>query len=91
MGIWTYSILENFCMFNFLSKENSILIDLETKKKIIKKNNGFISPDKRPSWCKKTNKKLVPSIKCFRNECPFYAYAEAEKKCYKILGKGMKK
>lgn len=91
MGIWTHIHLEAFCMFSHNSKKKLETINLKTNKKRIIENNHYISKDKRPSWCKKFNRRFLPQYRCFSCKCPFFAHVNADKKDYKIFDKAYDK
>lgn len=51
--------------------------------------------EKRPSWCRKENRKRIPQFRCLydRNNkrCPFFAMVNVTKKEYKMFFEGWEK
>lgn len=92
MGSWTFTIIENYCMYSTASKRIWKCTDTEGNKTNVR-NKGYIPRWKRPVWCRKNNRKLLPKTRCgpFGCSCKFYASAEATPKIYKILDDGMRK
>jgi hypothetical protein len=94
MSAWTYTILENYCCFSWMSKAEHECLDEKGKTEVYK-NKSFLLPKLRPKWCVKHNRKRLPSFKCMSygkndEKCPFFGYCEAGKKEYRVLEKGMR-
>ena len=102
MGVWTHTLIENFCLYRGLSKKIDKSCSMDEMKKSFdnknykikwntKKNEHYISPNKRPSWCKKHNKDFIPRFNCLCDEkngkCPFFAYTNADEKDYRLFNK----
>ena len=91
MGSWTYSIIENYCIYKIASKKVWKCVDTKGNKSNIR-NKGYTSSKNRPAWCRKINRKLLPRTRCgpFGCNCKFYAGIEASPKAYKLLEDGVK-
>lgn len=103
---WTYTILESFCGYRWMTKKEYELYKIDTTtsktkiktKKTSKKiyNSRYTPPSKRPAWCRKHNKGRTPQFRCLSDDktekkCPFYTFTEADKPDYKVLEEGMNK
>ena len=86
MGSWTHIHLEAYCMFGHASSRRWRTVDLKGNTSI-QKNKNYIPKNKRPSWCKKQNKKRIPQYRCLAIKCPFFAFCNANKKDYKLFDK----
>ena len=88
MKAWCYIILEGYCSFRTLSEKEHKGRTVESfelmkfGKVCTIENKNYISKEKRPKWCRAYNKKRIPQYKCFRSDCPFFSYTDAEKKVY---------
>lgn len=87
MKVWSPIVIEGYCLFDYLSKKSHIFYSLDDvfkkdKKPLKRQNKDYISPTKRPKWCKKDNKELIPKFKCLSDDsedkCPFFGYCEFE-------------
>ena len=78
-------------MFSHSSKKKWNTVEWKTNKERIIENKNYISRNKRPPWCKKFNKKFIPRYRCLACKCPFFAYADADIKDYKIFDKAYDK
>lgn len=94
MSVWANIILEGFCMFKTMSKKYWKLTPIsfdgkepKTEPVQLQLNEHYISPNKRLSWCKKYNKERIPNYKCLKDNCPFFAYSNGQKKLYNFMRK----
>lgn len=91
MGCWTHIHLEAYCTLEYDNKKEFHSVGLDGKKYKVMKNKNYIPANKRPSWCKKQNKKRIPQYRCLVLKCPFFAYCNSDVKDYKIFDKAYNK
>ena len=86
MSSWTHTIIESYCMYKSMSKQiwtgyswkdTKDMLNKPKAKPTRMKNPGYIPKEKRPVWCKRHKKKLLPQYKCLEKSCPFFAYTDA--------------
>jgi len=101
MSSWTFSHIENYCMFESRSEKEHQMYKLnlktgESKKSIKRLNKDYIHKSNRPSWCRADNKKLIPRFRCMcdgKNDkrCPFFSMCDCDPKDYKLFDKAYNK
>ena len=102
LSSWCHILVEGYCLYKSSSKKSWKTCSLDDAKKnskdikwSIKKNDGYISPSKRPGWCRTHNKKFVPQFYCMCGEnnktCLFFSYADCDKKDYVLFDKAWRK
>jgi hypothetical protein len=91
MSSWTHIHLEAYCTFSWATQKEFHPVGLDGKKYRVMKNKNYIPANKRPSWCKKRNKKKFPQYKCLESHCPFFCYCNANEKDYRIFDKAYTK
>ncbi len=87
MSCWTHIHLEAYCTFNWATQKEFHPVGLDGKKCKVMKNKNYLHATKRPSWCKKKNKRRIPQYKCLDSKCSFFAYCNSDIKDYRIFDK----
>jgi hypothetical protein len=93
MSPWSHLIFEAFCMYDHMSQKRwkTYRMEFDEKHNLIKTpgekpnihiNKDYIPKKRRPSWCRKKNKKRCPRPECQYTMCPFLALVEVNKKEY---------
>ena len=59
-------------------------------------NKLYLPNAKRPSWCIKNNKEMIPHFRCMcygkdDKTCPYFVYCDVEEKDYKLFDKAYNK
>jgi hypothetical protein len=107
MSGWCHIFIEAFCMYDHFSKKVHKFANWDDVKRKIegrnirvkwetRKNEAYVSPNKRPWWCKKFNKNRLPQFRylCdedYNKQCPFFCYTDADKKDYITFNKAWNK
>lgn len=94
---WTHVLLEAYCFYGYLSekKHKSAPGEINEKTGEMKRtgpwktyeNKEYVSPSKRPAWCRKENKRFFPQYKCLATACPFFNYTDAGAKDYRWMNR----
>jgi hypothetical protein len=88
---WTHIILEAYCCRKSNIKKDKYVyevVDLKnfkTKKKPNTQYDANYKTPKKPKYCLN-----IPQFVCLENNCPYFAYSDAEKEDYLFLNKKYK-
>jgi hypothetical protein len=85
MGCWTHLIFESYCRYSWSKNKFMQYVSLDGERFPKKKNPVYNAKDKRPNWCKRKNKELLPQPDCYFTSCPFLIMDPVSKVDHKIM------